>query len=199
MEKKQDAGQTAITKVAKQVTALSEMSPADLSIPEKVNAIVSVAAEVAETRSAINAQDTKVKDELKRLCADVMTRECSATLYNFELGKKLTLVPKGGGVNISEEEVLASLYEHFEEEPGNTSGAAWQAWCSITNEPVMPSRTLDQDKMLAVMKNGGYLASIITSATSEVSPTYAATCKDMSKADKSAYAKGELKSNFVTK
>lgn len=198
MAEKPEAGQGAITKVAKQVMALSEMSPADLTVPEKVDAIVSVAAEVAQTRSAINAQDTKVKDELKRLCADVMLEQRSATLYNFAVGKKLVLAPKGGGVDINEDEVLASLYEHFDEEQGNTAGAAWAAWCSITNEPVMPSRVLAQDKMLAAVKSDGYLANIIESATSEVLPTYAATCKDMSKAEKSAHAKGQLDDNFVT-
>lgn len=178
--------------------ALADMTSDDLSIPEKVDAVVATAVEVTEQKKEIVEQDTKVKDELKRLCADKMEeRASSITLYNFELGQKLTLIPRGGGINVDDNEVLESLYKHFEEEPGNVNGLAWKVWCSITNPPIEPKRTLDQDKLLDVMKAEKYLVPIVQDATSDVAPTYAATCKAMSKKEISAHSKGELSDNFI--
>lgn len=196
--------------VKKEVVALAEMQEADLMNKERVDALVATATAIAEQKKEIAAEDTKVKDEFKRMCSRYMKEGKGVSCYSWEAGKKMTLTVKGGGAELDEHKLLEGIYDFFGEQIGDRGGRAWEAYCSIS-DPVEAPRVINEDKLAEQLirasriKNGEesgtpYVTDeIVRDATVIKPPTFAAGCSAISKNEQSAHSKGELTEILVVK
>lgn len=196
--------------VKKEVVALAEMQEADLMNKERVDALVETATAIAEQKKDIAAQDTKVKDEFKRMCARYIEQGKGVICYSWDAGKKMTLTVKGGGAELDEGKLLKAIYDSFGEQVGDRGGRAWEAYCAIS-DPVEAPRVINEDKLAeqliraARIRNGEECGApyvteeIVQSATTVKAPTFAAGCSSVSKDEQSAHDKGELTEVLVVK
>lgn len=181
-----------IVKIQERVAALSSLGRSDLDVQEQVDALVATAMEVSAEKKEASERDTEVKNEFKRMCREHMDAGEAVTCYSWDNGMKMTLIPKGGGIEVDEVAFLNALYEKFGEEPGDQTGRAWAAYCAVS-DPIEVPRKLNMEKLEREVLGGGMVdGELLGSVSEQKPPTYAASCTKISKAELEAHAKGEL-------
>ena len=192
-----------MVKLQEHTAALSSYGTSDLANAESVKALIRTAKEVNDQTKALKEQDTRVKDEFKRVCKPYTDEGHGVTCYSFEDGLKMTLTVSGGGMEIDEESLLRSLYEAYGEIYGDRGGKAWRAFCAVS-DPVEVPRKLNEQKLAEEVARAKRIASgveagevmvtddIVKSVAVEKKPVLSAKCSAMTKAEKKAYEMGEL-------
>lgn len=197
--------------VQQALQAIEQLNKSDLLSAETAQALVKAAAEITEQKKAIEAQDKAIKDNVKRMFADEMAAEQNVCIYDFDSEMKISLVARGGSVEVDDYEFMKAVYAYYGEEIGDQDGMAWKAFCAVT-DPLPCPRTLNPDKLEAALDAMNLVADakhaattpavnegMVKAATVVKQPTYAASCSAMSKAELAAHAGGELVDNVVVK
>lgn len=192
-----------MVKVSEKVLALASMGTSDLSSRESVSALVRAAKEANDAKKAAEAEDSRVKDEFKRMARPYIDEGHGITCYAFDDGLKMTITLSGGGINVDENELLKKLYEMYGEQVGDRGGKAWRAYCAVS-DPLEAPRKLNPDKLAyeiakaarvrAGLESGEVMVTeeLVKSVTVEKAPVVKAMCGSMTKAEKKAYEMGEL-------
>lgn len=172
-------------------------------LARQASQVVSALREAGDLRKQASDVESEVKGHIKSMCFDVMESRGSVTIYDFEGEGKVSLTPVGGGINVSEEGVLASLYEAYGEERGDKDGQAWATWCMMTR-PVEQPRVMDQMALETLLRVGDedmrkVVSEALAKNTKEVPPTYRVDVRAMTKAEKSAVERGELTDPVVVR
>lgn len=183
-----------IVKLETRIASLDKMSGKDLSNKAKVDAIVSMAKDASQSEKDAKSNFDKVKDNIKRMCAAEMENGEKVTCYSYANESKISLVPSGGGASIDEEDVWNALCDAVGEAHDDHKGQAWAAWLEITKS--VTTRYLDEEKLkkvLAAAPDGKFHIDqkMITSVSKEKKPTYKVTVSAISKAEKTAFDRGE--------
>lgn len=201
---------TSLATIQKKTAELSAFGTSDLSVQEKVSALVKTAHEVNEQSKALKEQDTRVKDEFKRMCKPYTDEGHGVTCYAFDQDMKMTLTLSGGGMELDEEALLKNIYEMYGETPGDKGGKAWRAFCAIS-DPMEAPRKLNPDKLAYEIAKAQRIAAgretgevmvtdkIVQAATTEKKPSLVAKCSKMTKAEIKAHDMGELTETMVLK
>ena len=184
---------------------IEKMAAADLTVQAKVDALVKTASEAFEAKKEAVALDTKVKDEFKRMVKQYSDNGEGVTCYSWDQGKKMVMSLAQNKADVDGEELLAGLYRHFGEDPGDTKGRAWQAWLKVTR----PVRVLDlelleqeldrTDRIERGVAEGDIhvTAAVAQAATSVKPPTIRVACPNISKVEREAHDRGELVETMV--
>lgn len=191
----------AIIKINEKVAALSTFGRSDLDVQEHVDALVATAMEVSAAKKEATERDTEVKNEFKRMCHEHMEAGEAVTCYSWENGMKMTLIPKGGGMEVDEDALVEAIYAKYGEKVGDRTGRAWEAYCAIS-DPIDVPRKLNLEKLEREILKGadGYVdGETVRSVTVEKKPVYAATCSKITKAENEAHTRGELDAVTVVK
>lgn len=196
--------------VKEHTAALSTFGTADLAVAEKVEALVRTAHEVNEQSKALKEQDTRVKDEFKRMCRPYTDDGMGVTCFAFDQGLKMVLTVQGGGMEVDEDALLKGIYEMYGEQVGDKGGKAWRAYCAIS-DPLEAPRKLNPDKLAQEVARAQRIAAgleageimvteqVAAAATREVAPILKARCAAMTKAEVKAHEMGELTDVLVVK
>ena len=196
--------------IKQRTASLASFGTADLSIQESVDALVKTAAEVNEQYKSLKEQDSRVKDEFKRMCKPYTDNGQSVTCFAFDQQMKMSLTISGGGMELNEDELLKQIYDMYGEQVGDKGGKAWRAYCSIS-DPMDAPRKLNLNKLAYEVAKAQRIKSgaesgeimvtdeIVQAATSEKSPTLRAVCSKMTKGEIKAHDMGELTDTLVIK
>lgn len=204
------AEQTSLATVEKRVASLSAFGTKDLSVQESVDALVKTAVEVNEQSKALKEQDTRVKDEFKRMCRPYTDEGHGVTCYAFDQEMKMTLTLSGGGMELDEAALLKEIYSMYGEQVGDKGGKAWRAFCAVS-DPMEAPRKLNPDKLAYEVAKAKRIASgletgevmvtekQVQAATTEKKPSLVAKCSKMTKGEIKAHSMGELTETMVLK
>ena len=194
---------TGIELVKQKAAALASYGANDLADAQKVSALVKTAKEINDQSKALKEQDTRVKDEFKRMCKPYSDVGKNVTCYDFDSGMKMTLIHSGGGIEINEQELLKGIYEMYGEVYGDKGGKAWRAYCAIS-DPMEAPRKLNPEKLTAEIARANRITSgkeageimvteaIVQNATTIKPPSLVAKVSAMSKGEKKDHEIGEL-------
>lgn len=192
-----------LVKLEERTAALSSYGTSDLSDAVSVTALIRTAKEVNDQTKALKEQDTRVKDEFKRMCKPYTDEGHGVTCYSFDDGLKMTLTVSGGGLDIDEDALLRQLYDAYGEIYGDKGGKAWRAFCAVS-DPIDVPRKLNEQKLAEEVARAKRIASgveagevmvtdeMVMSVAVEKKPVLSAKCSAMTKAEKKAYDMGEL-------
>lgn len=204
------AEQYSIEAIQTKTAALSAFGTRDLESQESMSALVRTAVEVNEQAKALKEQDTRVKDEFKRMCKPYTDEGHGVTVYAFDQGMKMTVTLSGGGMNLDEQELLKQIYDAYGEVVGDKGGKAWRAYCAIS-DPMDAPRQLNPDKLAyevakakriaAGLESGEVMVTeeMTAAATAEKKPSIVAKCSKMTKAEIKQHDMGELTETMALK
>lgn len=196
--------------IQQRTASLAAFGTSDLSVQESVDALVKTAVEVNEQAKALKEQDTRVKDEFKRMCKPYTDNGQSVTCYAFDQQMKMTLSIVGGGMSIDEDKLLKEIYDMYGEQVGDKGGKAWRAFCAIS-DPMDAPRKLNLDKLAYEVAKAQRIASgqevgevmvtdeQVQAATTVKEPSLRAACSKMTKGEIKSHDMGELTDTLVLK
>ena len=179
-----------IVALKKEVASIKQMSGSDLATKEKAMALVAAASKAAEVSSEAKKQDSLIKDNFKRMCAEKDSTK-PITLYNFEIGKKLALYFVGGGATIDEAKVHQMICDYYHEDIDAKRGEAYKLWKSITR-PVEVPRVLDEKKLEDALKNNEIVQDAVKQATTEMPAQPRVRCVNVTKDETTQHEKNNL-------
>lgn len=177
-----------LTRLDKRVAAVTEVKREDLATPENVQSIVSAATDINGRVKQYKEVEEHLKDRMKVLFADEMEQGSKVTLYNHEIGKKVTLAVRNNDPEIDEVALLKALYTYFGEEEGDTSGKAWETWVSISDPQ---PRKMNLDKLGALALSDPDMMELSRSVTSAKKGTVYYRLSNLKQSEKKAYDAGE--------
>lgn len=177
-----------LSRFDKRVAAVTEVKREDLAVPENVQSIVAVAADINGRVKEYGEVEKRLKTRVKDMFSDEMERGAKVTLYNYEQGKKVTVSTSGSGVDIDEDALLKAMYAHFGEEEGDTSGKAWETWVSIS-EP--QPRKMNLDKLEALALSDPAMMELSRSVSTYKKGNVVYKVMDLKKSEKTAYEAGK--------
>ena len=201
---------TDLATIQTRTAALSAFGTKDLGIQESVDALVRTAVEVNEQAKALKEQDTRVKDEFKRMCKPYTDDGHGVVVYAFDQGMKMAVTLVGGGMSLDEQALLKQIYDAYGEQVGDKGGKAWRAYCAIS-DPMEAPRKLNQEKLAyevakakriaAGLEEGEVMVTeeMAQAATTEKAPTIQAKCSKMTKSEIKEHDMGELTCTMVLK
>lgn len=192
-----------IIKVGKEVLAIQDYQPKDLSDPAKANAFVKLYAEKKKAAEIAELEYEAMKEEAARLTEEYTDNGTPVSVYGMEEQKKVCReFARKEAVDITEQGLLAGLCRLYEEDINDRSGRAWDAFKSVTRPVSMP-REIDEAKLEQAMLGQNLKVPKELFDDPEVSVSLPATFKTMlrqfSKADEKAAAQGKIASSLVVK
>lgn len=192
-----------IIKVGKEVLAIQDYQPKDLSDPAKANAFVKLYAEKKKAAEIAELEYEAMKEEATRLTEEYTDNGTPVSVYGMEEQKKVCReFARKEAVDITEQGLLAGLCRLYGEDINDRSGRAWDAFKSVTRPVSMP-REIDEAKMEQAMLGQNLKVPKELFDDPEVSVRVPATFKTMlrqfSKADEKAAAQGKIASSLVVK
>ena len=204
-------GNMDISIIKERTAALSTLGTGDLADQTKMAALVVTAHEINEQAKALKAEDTRVKDEFKRIVRPYTDEGKAVTVYSYDTGMKMATTLSGGALEIDEQKLLDNLYALYGEVPGDRTGRAWEAFVAISDPVEVVPRVVNPDKLAAELarserillgvESGEALLTrnVVQGATVQKPVVVSAKCSAMTKAEVKAHEMGELTDTMVVR